>query len=131
MNRLPYGVSPATSIFQRIIENLLGGIPHVAVFIDDIIISGESEEEHINNIESVLKKLNSSGFKVKLEKCERYQDEVTYLGHRLCADGLKKTQEKIQAIKELRSPSNKTEVRSLMGLVNYYARYIPNLACAK
>ena len=66
----PFGVHSAPSIFQRTIEGVLRGIPKVAVYIDDILITGDSEEEHLQNLEAVLSRLEEEGLRLKKEKCE-------------------------------------------------------------
>ena len=62
--RLPFGVSSAPAIFQRIMDNLLQGIPQVCVYLDDILVTGKSTEEHLKNLEEVLSRLRNAGKKV-------------------------------------------------------------------
>jgi len=61
-NRLPYGISSAPGIFQRNMENLLQNIPYVIVRVDDILVSRARDEDHLNNLEEVLKRLPSAGW---------------------------------------------------------------------
>ena len=68
-HRLPFGVSSAPGIFQRIIENVLQGIPHVLIYLDDILITGQSTEEHLKNLEEVLLCLEQAGLQLKSSKC--------------------------------------------------------------
>ena len=68
-NRLPFGVSSAPAIFQRTMESLLAGIPNVSVYIDDLLVSGSTEEEHLHTLEAVLDRLSNAGIKLKLSKC--------------------------------------------------------------
>ncbi|CAB4020403.1 Hypothetical predicted protein, partial [Paramuricea clavata] len=67
-NRLPYGVSSSPGIFQRTMENLLQGIPFVVVRVDDILVSGSNDEEHLANLEEVLKRLSEHGLRLKKKK---------------------------------------------------------------
>lgn len=69
-NSLPFGISSAPSIFQRTIETLLAGIPNVAIYIDDILVSGASESEHLETLEKVFKRLLEAGLTLKLQKCQ-------------------------------------------------------------
>ena len=127
-NRLPFGVSSAPSIFQRIMETLLQGIPGVCVYIDDILVTGRSEEAHLEHLAEVLKRLESAGMKLKREKCAYLLPSVEYLGHTISEEGLRTAESKVDAIVRAPAPRNVTKLRSFLGLVNYYGKFLPNLA---
>ena len=82
-NRLPFGISSAPGIFQRVMENLLRGIPRVIVYIDDILITGDNEEEHLSTLNAVLTRLQESGLRLKRGKCTFLAPSVEYLGYRI------------------------------------------------
>ena len=82
--RLPYGISSAPGIFQRVIESILQGIDGVVVYLDDILITGASKEAHLKTLEEVLSRLDRAGLSVKKSKCEFMKSSVTYLGHNRC-----------------------------------------------
>ena len=86
-NRLPFGVSSANAIFQRTIENILQGIPHMAVYLDDIIVTGTTRAQHLETLNIVLSRLAEAGLKLKREKCTFMADDVLYLGHRIDQHG--------------------------------------------
>ena len=69
-NRLPFGVASAPSIFQRTMENILQGLPHVCIYIDDILVTGATTEEHLRNLEEVLTPLENANARLKRNKCE-------------------------------------------------------------
>ncbi len=75
--RLPFGVSSALGIFQRVIDNVVQGIPGVVAFIDDILITGSTEDEHLTALEEVLSRLENSGLRAKREKCHFMVPSVT------------------------------------------------------
>ena len=127
-NRLPFGVSSAPSIFQRIMETLLQGIPGVCVYIDDILITGRTVKEHLEHLEEVLKRMKEAGMRLKSEKCAYLLPSVEYLGHTISEEGLKTAESKVEAITGAPAPRNVTELRSFLGLVNYYAKFLPNLS---
>ena len=79
-SRLPFGVASAPAIFQRTMDTILQGLSHVQCYIDDIIVTGTDDEEHIRNLEEVLGRLRSHGITVKSSKCSFFQDSVEYLG---------------------------------------------------
>ena len=127
-NRLPFGVASAPKIFQRMIENILQGLKHVCVYIDDILVTGISEDDHLKNLDEILQGLGNAGLHLKREKCSLMLPEVQYLGHKISAKGLEPTDEKIKAIGEAPTPQNVTQLRSFPGAVNYYCKFLPNLA---
>ena len=86
--RLPFGISSAPSIFQRIMDNLLKDIPYVCVYLDDILVSGKTDSEHLQNLDLVLKRLELSGLTLKQSKCTFMAPSVQYLGHVIDANGL-------------------------------------------
>lgn len=128
MNRLPFGITPASGIFQREIERILQGIPNVVNFIDDILITGKNNEEHLRTIKRVLKRLRDVGLKLEKSKCEFFQHEVTYLGHTISKDGLKKCKKNVDAIANAPLPKSVTEVRAFCGMANYYGKFVNNMA---
>ena len=126
--RLPFGVASAPAIFQRAIEGILRGIPHTSVYIDDILVTGGSEEEHLHTLEEVLTRLETAGLRLRRDKCAFLLPSIEYLGHKISADGLQPTQEKVRAIVKAPAPQNVSQLRSFLGLVNYYAKFLPQLS---
>lgn len=127
--RLPYGISSAPGIFQRVMENLLQGIPGVTVFINNILITGETEAHHFRALEETLKRLADAGLRVKKHKRQFMSPSVTYLGHTIDANGLRLLPEKVQVIEQAPTPTNVTELKSYFGLLSYVpGKFLPNLA---
>ena len=127
-NRLPFGVTLAPSIFQRIMETLLQGIPGVCIYIDDILVTGKTTEEHLEHLTEVLRQLKEAGMRLKKEKCAYLLPSVEYLGHIITKEGLRTADSKVDAIVRAPSPRNVTELRSFLGFVNYYGKFLPSLA---
>ena len=126
--RLPFGVASAPSIFQKTMDLLLQGMDGVMCYLDDILVSGRTELEHLENLRKVLQKFQDHGIRVKKPKCAFMKTSVQYLGHIIESDGLHATDAKLQAIVEAPSPRNVPELRSFLALLNYYGRFIPNLS---
>ena len=99
-NRLPFGVASAPAIFQRHMETLMQGLDMVAVYLDDIIITGTTKEEHLKTLNLVLERLQSAGLHLNRTKRFFLQPSLDYLGHRLDEQGIHPTQEKVRAIYE-------------------------------
>ena len=126
--RLPFGVASPPSIFQRVMESLLQGIAGVCVYLDDIIVSGHTDQEHLHNLTQVLSRLETAGMRLKREKCAFMLPSVSYLGHVISAEGLHTEDSKVAAIVDAPEPRNLTELRSFLGMINYYAKFLPDLA---
>ena len=126
-NRMPFGVSSAPGVFQRVMENLLKDIPKVVVYLDDILITGETESEHLATLEEVLRRLAGAGLHLKREKCTFLAPSFAYLGFKIDSQGLHPVSEKVQAIQNAPQPHNQSSLKSYLGLLSYYSRFLPNL----
>ena len=90
---------------------------NVICYIDDILILGKSEEEHLITLRQVLERLQKYGVHINMTKCKFMQASVEYLRHRINVDGLHTTGEKINAITEAPTPKNLQQLRSFLGLL--------------
>jgi hypothetical protein len=122
--RLPFGVSSAPAIFQRIMENVLKDIPGVCVYLDVILITGRNDAEHQQTLDTVLTRINERGLKLNREKCEFMLSSGTYLGHMIDSDGLHPLSDKVDAVANAPVPTNVSELKSYLGLVNFYGRFL-------
>ena len=127
-NRLPFGITSVPVIFQQTMEKLLQGIPRVTVYIDDILVTGKSDQEHLHNLNLVLERLHQYGLRLKRGKCSFMEPSVRYLGYLIDKEGLHTTPEKVQAILHKPVPRDVKKLRSFLGLVNYYSKFIRNLS---
>ena len=127
-NRLPFGVASAPGIFQRTMDSLMQGLPGVVCYLDDILVTGKTNEEHRDNLEKVLQRLEEAGVRLKKEKCVFAVPEVIYLGYRIDAHGLHPVEDKVHAVMDAPSPQNVTELKAYLGLLNYYGRFLPSLS---
>ena len=126
--RLPFGISSAPGIFQRVIESLLQGIEGVIVYLDDILVTGSTEESHLRALDEVLSRLDKAGLRVKQKKCAFMRPSVTYLGHRIDAQGLHPLQDRIRAIQEAPTPTSVPKLKSYLGMLSYYSKFLPKLS---
>nr|XP_039254335.1 uncharacterized protein K02A2.6-like [Styela clava] len=127
-NRLVYGISSAPAIFQRYLETLLGDIAGVGVFQDDIGVTGSSDKEHIARLEEVFKRLTNVGLKINPNKCKWMVSEITYLGYRINKLGVQPTEDNLRAVLDAPEPQNIHQLRSYLGMPNYYGKFIKNLS---
>jgi len=114
-------------IYQRCTDSLFADEPHV-VHQDDVSVTGRSEIHHLDNLERVLCIISDSGQHLRRDKCEFMVPCVTYLGHRINAEGLRPTEEKIRAITDVPAPTNISELKTYIGMLQFDSSYIPNIA---
>ena len=126
--RLPFGVASAPSIFQKVMDTVLQGLPKVICYLDDILVSGATREEHLQNLENVLQRLQQYNIRAKRSKCAFMCESVDYLGDHIDATGLHTLSSKVKAVQNAPQPKNVQELRSFLGLLHYYGKFLPNLA---
>ena len=108
-------------------ESILRDLPHVCFYLDDILVTGESEGAHMHNIATVLNHLESTGIHLKWEKCAFMLPEVEYLGHRISARGLQPLASKVKAITQTPTPTNVSQLKSFIVILNYYGPFLLDL----
>ncbi|UYV64475.1 K02A2.6-like [Cordylochernes scorpioides] len=125
--RMPFGLANAPSYFQSVMDRVLSGIGGVICYIDDVLIATASIEEHLALLKTIFARLAKYNIKLKKEKCLFLQKEIEYLGHLVTGEGIRPLDHKVQAIQKAKTPTNISELRSFLGLVNFYGKFIPNL----
>ncbi|GBG75448.1 hypothetical protein CBR_g20078 [Chara braunii] len=100
----------------------------VIVYLDDILVFSKTLDEHQGHLRQVLEKLRVANFKINAKKCNWAKAQVLYLGHVLDEDGVKPEDSKIAAIRDWSTPRTLTELRSFLGLANYYRKFVRNFS---
>ncbi|XP_043229828.1 uncharacterized protein K02A2.6-like [Amphibalanus amphitrite] len=127
-SRIPFGVNVASGVFQREMEKLLAGIPGVVVFLDDVLLSSETREQHWKLLDVVCQRLQDAGLRVREEKCLLFQSQVNHLGHLISASGVRTNASKVKAILAVPEPKTVSELKTFLGLISYYSRFVPDRA---
>lgn len=120
-NRLSFGISSSPSQFQRIMENVLKGLKSVIVYLDDILVTSTKERDHLENLDQVLSRLEAVGLTLKQSKCKFVLPSVVMIS----AEGLHPSPQKIEAVRSARQPTTVSELKSFLGLINYYIKFVP------
>ena len=120
------GLCNAPGTFMQLMNQTFADMldQSVLCFLDDILIFSRTEEEHVRHVREVLTRLRDQELYVKMSKCAFMQREVAFLGHRIGADGLRVAPDKIGAVQQWPQPKNVSEVRSFLGLANFYRRFV-------
>ena len=126
-NRLPFGVKSAPGIFQQIIDTMISGLDGVAAYLDDVIVTGRTLEEHNANLEALFDRIVKYGFRIRIEKCNLLMTEITYLGNVISAAGRRPDPKKIDAIILMPPPKDVGQVRTFLGLISYYSSFVPRM----
>jgi hypothetical protein len=107
---------------------LLLGIPAVTVFLDDTLVATADVETHKKGVQEVFSRLQEAGLCLNFRKCSFFQKEIEYLGYKISKQGISPLKGKIEAVTEAPQPRNIPELRSFLGSINYYGRFIDGLA---
>lgn len=126
--RCPFGARNSCAVFQSEMNRIFfdGLYSKCVIYVDDILIFGETKEEHDENLEWVVNRCAQNNVKIKLEKCSFAQREVKYLGFQVSGDSIKPITSKIDWLMKSEAPKDKTELRSIIGKLNFYSRFITN-----
>ena len=124
--RLSFGLKNSGIQFQKHMQEILSDFNNkqVIVYIDDILILSQSFQEHLQLVEKVLTSLMLNGIKIKVAKCEFFKEQVSFLGHLISREGLKKSPEFIEKIQSYPKPVTVTQLRQFLGLANFQRKFI-------
>ena len=126
--RLPYGIKISPEVFQKYNERNFANIPNVTVFIDDILIAADTEDQHDELLQQVVNRARKMNIKFNKDKIQYKVKEVRYLGKIISCEGVKCDPDRIKAILKISQPKDKKDLQKLLGMVNYIREYITNLA---
>ena len=127
--RSPFGLKNSPAKFCELIAAVIEGLDeYVFAYLDDFLVFSQTVEEHQYHLEELLARLRSNGLFLNKEKCVLGQNKVTYLGHEISSNGLRPLREKVQLYTLLKPPKNVRELRSLLGVVNYYREHCRKFA---
>ena len=97
---------------------------------DDILIHGRTQEEHDERLSQVLRRIENSGLKLNQDKCHFNKSKVSFFGHTISAEGIRPDPKKVTAITKLEAPKNVTELKRILGMINYLGRFTKDLSVA-
>lgn len=127
---MPFGLTNAPAVFQAVMHQVFAQCLNkfVCIYLDDILVFSRSMDEHYQHITVVLQTLKDAGLKANMKKCEFFKPELIFLGHVVTEAGLKPDPSKVNTVVEWPHPKSVYEVRSFLGLANYFRRYIQGYA---
>ncbi|XP_050088326.1 uncharacterized protein K02A2.6-like [Anopheles aquasalis] len=125
--RMPFGLSTAPAIFQTIIDQILLKTQGIA-YMDDILVGGENEKQCKENLCEVLSRLEEHSVRVNGKKSVFFETEIEYLGYKISKNGITPNESKVEALVKAPVPMDVMQLQAYLGMVNYYSRFLPNLA---
>lgn len=127
--RMPFGLTNAPRTFQKAMNHLLGEFDFVKIFLDDVLVHSSNESDHIKHLNLVLDVIERNGVGINFGKSSFFNTQVEYLGHKISKDGIKADVTKIEKIELLnRKPNSMKELRRIIGVINWFRPYVPNLS---
>lgn len=129
-NRMPFGLCNAPATFQRLMQRCLGGMINesLLIYLDDVLLFSPDFDSHLQHLEAAFEKLWQYGLKLQPHKCKFFQRKVNFLGHVVSKEGVATDPEKTAAVQQWPPPTTVKEVRSFLGFVGYYRRFIPSFS---
>ena len=124
--RVCYGLASAPSAFQQLIEKILDGIPRVGKYLDDIVLHSADVESHEQLLKTVLERLSKAGLKINFKKSLFRQESIEFLGYTIDSGGARPSKKKLAALLDSPLPKNRDELRTMLGMFGFYARFIKN-----
>jgi hypothetical protein len=122
------GLLGCPASFQRLMEQVLRGLSHILIYIDDVLIHTDTHEKHLEALEQVLLRLHQHHLKINLDKCLFGDRQVSYLGFTLTPEGIKPGEAKLKTIKQAHPPDDIKGICSFMGLCNFFQHHIQDFA---
>ncbi len=124
--RMSFGLKNAPAIFQVAVETVLSPVNDISCnYVNNVVVYSDSWENHLSDLKKVIQCLHTSGFTIKRNKCCFGRKHLTYLGHRIGGGGLSIPQCRVDSLMAFRKPNTKKEMRSFLGAMSYYRRFIP------
>ena len=124
----PFGLAQAPAYFQRLVNEVLRGLPFAFGYLDDILVFSPDMETHLKHVRQLFDRLREADLKLKESKCNFLKAHVQYLGHLVSGKGIEPVPEKLESIKNMPSPTTPKEIKQFLGLIGYYRKFIPKFS---
>ena len=128
MNVMAFGLCNSQSTYQRVINQVLSGVPQVEAYIDDSCVHTRDAEEHVIHLKKTLDAYKSANMQLRLDKCRFAYEKGEFVGHEISGEGYSPLKSHVATIKNYPRPNSKKEVQRFLGLVNFYRHFIPKMA---
>ena len=125
---MPFGLKNAAQAFQRLMDGIFRQLDFAFVNLDDILIASSSDDEHFDHLREIFDLLSANGLVINKSKCVFGVTELDYLGHKVIIEGIQPLPDSIKSIQNFPIPQNRPALQRFLGLINYYHRFLLNIA---
>ena len=126
--RCPFGLAQAPAYFQRLVNEVLSGLPFAFGHLDDILVFIPDMESHLKHLRTLFKRLKNTDLKLKEIKCNFLKKHIQYLGNIVSGEGITPLPEKLDSIQKMLPPRTPKEVKQFLGLIGYYRKFVPRFS---
>ena len=126
--RMPFGLKNAGQTFQRMMDEILSDLDYIFVYMDDVLVASRSMEEHTEHFRELFRRLADHDLVLSPGKCQFGKTQIEFLGHTVTKEGVLPLPTKVAAVSKYPAPSTQDELRRFLGMVNFYNRFMPNVA---
>ena len=122
---VPFELTQAPAYFQKLVGEVLAGLPFAFGYLDDILIFSPNMKTHLEHMRIIFERLKEANLKLKESKCSFLKAHIQYLGHIISGEGIEPVPEKLESLNEMPPPTTQKEVRQFLGLAGYYRKFVP------
>ena len=126
--RMPFGLKTATQTFQHLMDSVTAQLSGVFVYLDDMLVASASRQQHERDLQQLFATLRRCGLVLNVGKCIFGVPEIDFLGHRVSKQGISPLPDKVRAVQRFARPQTVRALQRLLGLVNFYQHFLPNIA---
>lgn len=126
--RLAMGLKCAPEEYQKAMDQLFAGLEGIRIYMDDLLIFGETDKIHDKNLKAVMNRIEELGIPINKEKSEIGVSKIHFLGHIISKEGIRPAEDKLSVVKNFREPNSKEELRSFLGFITFLGRFVPDLS---
>jgi len=123
-NFLPMGLATSSCFYQKLMNEVISGLPQVFAYLDDLIIMSQTKEEHLRTLQCLFSRLQTHGLVVNEAKCKFRVSSLNFLGHKVSASGISPSKVKVQAIRQFQQPSKKKQLMRYLGMYQCYNKFV-------
>ena len=126
--RMPFGLKNAAQTFQRLMDSVTSQLTGVFLYLDDVLVASPTEQQHERDLRQLFTALARFGLVLNVDKCVFGVLQLQFLGHTVSEREISPLQDKVDAVRRFERPQSVKALQRLLGMINFYRRFLPNIA---